>query len=236
MQTEVLVTEMEDYTQTPCPTYTITVTNTPIPTPTPNIYQYNGYWLSPIDTNTSAFISTFGNVCQEYLNGSDTNCIENWRGDKGVYPQDYERVRVKPFHTFGWDFRWEHQGVNVYAVQGGKLTDIRLDANATNGVIFFIIDENQNCADYGHIDIDSLVVNGHITDVQRSQLLSGVSVTGGKVYEGQLLGVTGDDCCPFGVLHISTCYNLSGIDPGELWERGTWPDFDETFDNVLLIP
>jgi len=235
-----IITNTNTFTPEPSSTFTSTPKPTDTPTntasPTPNLFQFNGYWLSPIEKNTNAYISTFGNVCKEYLDGTDQNCIENWRGDEGTYPADYERVRVRPYHTFGWDFRWEDQGVNVYAVQGGKISEVRLDKNTTNGVIFFIIDENWDCADYGHININSLVENEQITEDQRSQILSGASVDGGWVQEGQLLGVTGDNCCPFGVLHISTCYNLGGIDPGELWEEGEWPDFDETFHPVLRIP
>jgi len=134
---------------------------------------------------------------------------------------------VCPSHVDGWDIAWDHQGVKVYAVQGGQVTEITRETNSSIGVHFFIVDKKPSgwvAADYGHINIYSLVENEIITQEQANLILSGQQVDGSLVREGQLLGVTGDDCCPFGVLHISTAYNLHEVDPADLWKLGDWPD------------
>jgi hypothetical protein len=135
---------------------------------------------------------------------------------------------VCPEHPFGWDFIWDHQGVNVYPVQGGQVQQVTRETNSTIGVHFFIVDKRATrtfAADYGHVNIYSLVENRIITQEQAKLILSGQPQDGASVKEGQFLGVTGDDCCPFGVLHISTSYDLWKRDPGQLWNLGEFPDF-----------
>ncbi|MCJ7532127.1 MAG: hypothetical protein MUO64_14005 [Anaerolineales bacterium] len=154
------------FTPTLTPTPELTPTKTPKPSPTKNPNGFNGYWLSPIDKGTNAYIKTYGNVCAMYQNGTNKNCIQNWKGDKGEYPKDFYEVMVCPFHTFGWDFIWDRPGEKVYAVQGGMVLDIRLDGRKP-GVRFFIVDEKTNgrryAADYGHVNGNSLVENGIIS-------------------------------------------------------------------------
>ena len=219
------------FTPTPLPTLTPipqpTFTKTPVPSPTKNPYGYNGYWVSPIDEGTNAYIKTYGNICAQYENG----CIQNWKGDKGEYPKDFYKLMTCPFHSFGWDFIWDHPGQNVYAVQGGKVFEISLDGGKP-GVKFFIVDERKNgrryAADYGHVNGYSLVQNGIISEQLLEQVFAGKFINGSAVSEGQLLGVTGDGCCSFGVLHISTGWDLWGTDPSKLWQFGEWPDFNDS--------
>ena len=152
-------------------------------------------------------------------------------GEKGTYPQDYWEILVCPYHVYGWDFEWDHQGERVFAVQGGQILDITLEDNSTIGVHFFVVDKRSDgwfAADYGHVNVYSLAENGFIHQDDVNRILRGEQVDGGWVREGQLLGATGDDCCTFGVLHISTAYNLWGKDPAVLWELGTWPDFSDS--------
>jgi hypothetical protein len=220
-------TNIPTSTFTPQPTNTSRPTRTPYPTSTPNLYQFNGYWLSPIEANTGAYIQTYQNDCPEYLNGTDKSCIENYMGEKGTYPKDFWDILVCPSHIQGMDIAWDHQGVKIYAVQGGQIIGITLENNSTIGVHFFIIDKKPNgwfAADYGHINLHSLVDNAIITQEQVKLILLGQQVDGSVVREGQLLGITGDDCCPFGVLHIGAAYGLDSTDPADLWKLGTFPD------------
>jgi hypothetical protein len=226
---------------TPRPIKTATSTQTPVPssvpsptsTATPNLYQFNGYWLSPIEEGTGAYIQTYGNLCPEYFDGSNLYCIENWMGEKGQWPEDYWEVLVCPHHVVEWDIAWDHWGEKVFAVQGGQVKSIELEDNSTYGVHFFIVDQQNYGANYGHVDGRSLVENGIINQEQFENVQIGQSVDGAMVYEGQQLGITGDDCCPNGVLHIGPVYRFWGIadngeyfytEPSELWQLGEWPD------------
>jgi len=215
-------TPTPELTATPIPTKTLQ------PTPTTNLYQYNGYWVSPIDKGSNVYIQTYGNMCPPSI---DPFCIENWKGEIGMYPDDVMKVMVCPFHEYAWDFWWDHQGENVYAVQGGKVTEIELEDDSTIGVHFMITDikpDNWYGANYGHVNIHSMVENRIITEDQAAQILTGEVLNGGLVYEGQLIGVTGDDCCGFGVLHIGTGWGgFEGLDPADLWLRsgGQFPDY-----------
>ncbi len=207
------------------------------PTPTPNLFQYNGYWLSPIEDGTGAYIQTYGNICPEYLNETDLSCIQNWKGEKGKWPEDYWEILVCPHHIVEWDIAWDHWGEKVFAVQGGQVTEVTLEDNNKTGVHFFIVDkksDNWYGANYGHVNVYSMADNGIITQEQLDRVLAGEMVDGEVVYEGQLLGITGDDCCSNGVLHIGPVYggfwgtNAAGdfyyTEPSELWELGEWPD------------
>lgn len=221
----------------PTPTITVVPSNTPSPnptaTPTLNLYQFNGYWLSPIEKGTGAYIQTYGNLCPEYLDGSDLSCIENWKDEKGKWPDDYWEILVCPHHIVEWDIAWDHWGEKVYAVQGGQVKSIELEDNSTYGIHFFIVDHQNYGANYGHVDGRSLIENGIITQEQFKEVQAGESIDGARVYEGQQIGVTGDDCCPKGVLHIGPVNRFWGTDangkfyftePSELWKLGEWPD------------
>ena len=205
----------------------------PVGSPTPNPYQFNGYWLSPIEDGTGAYVQTYGNVCREFFDGTDLSCIENFMGEKGSWPEDYFDILVCPAHVVEWDIAWDHWGEKVFAVQGGRVQSIELEDNSTYGVHFFIVDQSGYGANMGHVDGRSMVENGIITQEQFEQVQAGETVNGSMVYEGQLLGVTGDDCCPKGVLHVGPVYKFWGhnengefyyTEPSELWRLGEWPD------------
>ena len=178
-------------------------------------------------------MQTYGNVCPEFFDGTDLSCIENFMGEKGTWPDDYFDILVCPAHVVEWDIAWDHWGEKVFAMQGGQVQSVELESNSTYGVHFFIVDQQSYGANYGHVDGRSLVESGIITQEQFEQVKTGESVDGIMVYEGQQLGVTGDDCCPNGVLHIGPVYRFWGTDangeffytePSELWQLGEWPD------------
>ncbi len=227
-------------TDTPLPTATPPPTEAP-PTPTPTpLPGFNGYWLSPIDAGSDAYIGSYQNLCAAYLDGSDPTCIQNWMGEKGTFPDDFWEILVCPSHTQGWDITWDHQGARVYAVQGGQVSQITLEENSSLGVHFFVIDRQYDgwyAADYGHVNLWSLVDQGIIDPEQANRVAAGQVVDGAYVWEGQLLGVTGDDCCLQGMLHIGAAFLLNDISrPSELWQRGSWPDVCDCRPTEVGIP
>jgi hypothetical protein len=155
------------------------------------IYGYPGYWVSPFDKGTGAFIQTYQNHSKEYLTGENQYSIENYKGQKGVYPDDYWEILTIPAHVLGMDFSWDDWGVSIYAVQGGEITGITLEDNSVNGVHFFIVDKTKPDgwygADYGHIDVYSMVDNGLISQEKLNLILNGEVVDGPLVFQGQLL-------------------------------------------------
>lgn len=225
-------------TDTPQPSATPVPTEVP-PTPTP-LPGFNGHWLSPIDQGSGAYIGSYQNLCAAYLDGSDPTCIQNWMGEKGTFPDDFWEILVCPSHTQGWDITWDQQGARVYAVQGGQVSQITLEENSSLGVHFFIIDRRDDgwyAADYGHVNLWSLADQGIIGPEQANRVAAGEVVDGAYVWEGQLLGVTGDDCCPQGMLHIGAAFLLHDISrPSELWQLGSWPDVCDCRPTEVGIP